>query len=403
LSDRLLELITRLTDALSVLRSVNSGIFAAPIDNSHIKALRAVKGAIDEAHDAYFPAFGSLWVSDLSSEEVVPRAYMEDVVYQGSVLLEILEAMKYDDAKPWPGLHDLTLLRLAQLIVGEHDLTPERSVDELATFFRDIGLYFDEQPTSVTEVHAVLRHLSSTPILRKVLERALEPRQFLLNRLPVAPAAEDLVQFLRCDGYDLQLEGAEYRLRVLGSSQDHISDTPDAPEPSQPETVVPDASESSLLPAAANRVFIVHGHDEEMKQSVARAIEKFGLEAVVLHERPNGGATLLEKLEREASQAVGFCVALLSPDDLGRAKAASQEDERARARQNVVLELGYFMGLLGRSHVLALYRGSDEFERPSDIDGLVYVQYDANGGWRLDLARELRAAGLVVDIAALGL
>jgi predicted nucleotide-binding protein len=142
-----------------------------------------------------------------------------------------------------------------------------------------------------------------------------------------------------------------------------------------------------------DRVFVVHGHDEEAKQAVARCIEKLGLEAVILHEQPNQGRTIIEKFEDYAG--VGFAVVLLTPDDVGAARA-DQANLRPRARQNVVLELGFFIGRLGRQRVCALHRG--DVELPSDLSGVLWLDLDRAGAWRLRLAREMKEAGLDVDL-----
>jgi len=144
---------------------------------------------------------------------------------------------------------------------------------------------------------------------------------------------------------------------------------------------------------AADRVFIVHGHDNEAREAVARLIEKLNLKAVILHEQVDEGRTVIEKLE--AHSDVGFAVILLTPDDEGR-KAGSADPPRPRARQNVVLELGYFIGLLGRSCVCALYRGRVEI--PSDYLGVLYVPLDEGGAWQLRLAKELKARGFCIDL-----
>lgn len=142
-----------------------------------------------------------------------------------------------------------------------------------------------------------------------------------------------------------------------------------------------------------NRVFIVHGHDEEAKQTVARFLEKLQLDPVVLSEKPSEGKTIIEKFE--AHSDVGFAVVLMTPDDYGYCKG-DPESGKARARQNVLIELGYFVGRLTRARVCALHRGSIEI--PSDLHGIVYVPMDNDGGWKLKLSAELKAAGLDVDL-----
>jgi predicted nucleotide-binding protein len=146
--------------------------------------------------------------------------------------------------------------------------------------------------------------------------------------------------------------------------------------------------------SATDKVFIVHGHDGQALEAVARFVERLGLAAIVLHEKATGGRTIIEKLEHYSE--VGFAVVLLTPDDVGAAKAEKNADSlQFRARQNVVLELGYFVGRLGRGRVCALYRGP--LELPSDYVGVGYVPMDG-GGWKLELARELKEAGFEIDM-----
>jgi predicted nucleotide-binding protein len=141
------------------------------------------------------------------------------------------------------------------------------------------------------------------------------------------------------------------------------------------------------------RIFIVHGRDDAAKETVARFIDKLRLEPIILHEQPNAGRTIIEKLEGHLD--VDFAVVLLTPDDVG-ALATAPDQVRPRARQNVVLELGLFLAALSRRRVCALHRG--DVELPSDYDGVVYIPMDDAGGWRLLLAREIKHAGLEIDL-----
>lgn len=137
-----------------------------------------------------------------------------------------------------------------------------------------------------------------------------------------------------------------------------------------------------------NKVFVVHGHDVGAREGVARFLENLGLEPVILQEQPNSGQTIIEKFEAHAA-TVNFAVILLTPDDLG----ASGEAERAR--QNVIYELGYFTGRLGRGRACLLRRGN--VDMPSDLAGVIYTELDAVDGWKLKLVKELKAAGFSVD------
>ena len=139
-----------------------------------------------------------------------------------------------------------------------------------------------------------------------------------------------------------------------------------------------------------NEVFVVHGRDNGAKDAVARFLTNLGLQPIVLHEQPNQGRTIIEKFEDYAR--VGYAVVLLTPDD----KCVSETgDCTFRARQNVILELGYFIGQLGRKHTCALLKG--DVEIPSDYDGVLYVKMDDGGGWKAQLVGELKEAQFDID------
>ena len=140
------------------------------------------------------------------------------------------------------------------------------------------------------------------------------------------------------------------------------------------------------------KIFIVHGHDNGLKQEVARVVEHLKLEPIVLHERPNSGRTIIEKFEDNGSD-LGFAIILLTADDLGRLKTKGEAENKLRARQNVVFEMGYFMGRLSRSHVFLIC--DNDIEEPSDLSGIVYHRLSDN--WQLELVKELKACGYDVD------
>ena len=147
-------------------------------------------------------------------------------------------------------------------------------------------------------------------------------------------------------------------------------------------------------PVIGHRIFLVHGHDEATLHETARFLEKLDQEVIILREQPNKGRTIIEKFEDYAD--VGFAVVLLTNDDRGGPSDLPVEEQQDRARQNVIFELGYFIGRLGRNRVCALYTSGVEI--PSDYTGVFYIQLDDQGGWRLALAKEMKAAGLPVDM-----
>ena len=137
------------------------------------------------------------------------------------------------------------------------------------------------------------------------------------------------------------------------------------------------------------KAFIVHGHDEALKQQVARVLEQQGLEAVILSEQANVGKTIIEKIEKHSD--VGAAILLFTPDDTG--KAIAEPDYKPRARQNVVFEAGFFMGKLGRGRVVMLVT-DHSLELPSDLHGVVYV---SEPRWQYNLIDELKEMGFDVS------
>ena len=149
----------------------------------------------------------------------------------------------------------------------------------------------------------------------------------------------------------------------------------------------------SMGEKTSQKVFIVHGHDREAKEAVARFIGIFGLKPIILDEQSGGLQAIIDKFEEQAEDIV-FAIILLTPDDVGAAKA-EQNELQPRARQNVILELGYFIGRLNRNQICLLYKGGVEL--PSDIRGQSYILMDDHDGWQLKLAREMKRAKLPID------
>ncbi len=134
-------------------------------------------------------------------------------------------------------------------------------------------------------------------------------------------------------------------------------------------------------------VFIIHGHDNNLKTEIQLLLVRAGVRNIVLHEQPDSGRTLIDKLIQEGKKS-NYAIALLSPDD-------TADGGNKRARQNVILEIGYFMGFLGKERIRILIKG--DIEVPSDIHGILYEKYDTSGNWKLRILKELNAVGIFVD------
>ncbi len=148
------------------------------------------------------------------------------------------------------------------------------------------------------------------------------------------------------------------------------------------------------LPPISRKIFLAHGQNEGIKEATARFLEKLELTPIILHEQPNKGRTIIGKFTDYSD--VGFAVILLTADDIGGMASSKYEDLVPRARQNVLFELGYFIGKLGRQRVCALYQ--ENVEIPSDYKGVLFIRLDEAGAWRIQLAKEIKAAGIDVDM-----
>ncbi len=141
-------------------------------------------------------------------------------------------------------------------------------------------------------------------------------------------------------------------------------------------------------------IFIVHGNDTLRAESVAHTVTSAtGRKTIILRDEPNLGRTLIEKFEQHAAE-VSYAIIVLTADDKG--SLADETDTRPRGRQNVIFEMGYFFGFIGRGNVSVLLRPG--VEKPSDMDGIVYITFDDNRAWKAELLRELRHAGFDIQL-----
>jgi predicted nucleotide-binding protein len=147
----------------------------------------------------------------------------------------------------------------------------------------------------------------------------------------------------------------------------------------------------------SNKIFLVNGQDNEMKSAVTQTLQKLDLDPIILHEKPNSEQTLIEKISDYAH--VSFAVVLLSPDDLAYPEEKTPDETKYRAKQNVIFELGYFLGRLGTQNVVAIYRKKKDFEIPSQYR-VLWIEYKT--GWYFELIKELQAANFDVDANKLG-
>ena len=145
----------------------------------------------------------------------------------------------------------------------------------------------------------------------------------------------------------------------------------------------------------SKKIFVVYGHDEIARTQLEAMLRRWDLEPIILDQQASSGQTIIEKLE-EYTADVGYAIILATPDDEGKAK--SESTYKSRVRQNVVLELGMFLAKLGRNRVAILLKEATDFEKPSDIQGLIYIPFkDKVDEVSLSLIRELTRQGYKID------
>jgi len=147
-------------------------------------------------------------------------------------------------------------------------------------------------------------------------------------------------------------------------------------------------------------IFVVYGHDEVAKTQLEAMLRRWDLQPLILDQLVSSGNTIIEKLEEYISKA-SFGIVLATPDDIGFQKG-KEDDKKCRVRQNVVLEMGMLLAKLGRSKVAILLKNIEEMEKPSDINGLIYIPFINDvAETTVNLAKELSKHGYILDISKL--
>ena len=260
--------------------------------------------------------------------------------------------------------------------------TDERGIDKLRRCIKEVKELDPKVPFNDTSVKNIARDIEAT-LINVFGEDSQEHKD---NRLLLFPSS--LLNMNSTKSQETFPKRITHTVKRLEELIEGLKEQREGLKAEQPG-----ATSSDNSSATSRRVFVVHGRDVAAKEQVGRFLTQLELEPVILDEQPNQGQTVIEKFEENAD--VGFAVVLFTPDDAG-GLADSSNEPRPRARQNVIFELGFFVAKLGRANVCLLHKG--EVEMMSDYYGVIYVPMDDGGGWRLRLARELKSAGIDVDL-----
>jgi predicted nucleotide-binding protein len=266
-------------------------------------------------------------------------------------------------------------------------LVGERAMMFDITLFREFLSVIEAKPSSLKKFEGAkaeaerkqLKELSSFALRSQLL---FYNRSAFNTRLELTAAGRELLEFLRNEkAFSLAKEQIKIETRAIDLADLKACLL-------KASTAASVASPAPTMPTRRPSVFLVHGHDIVSREQATNFLERLGVEVIALDEQYNAGKTVIEKFEDNTD--VNFAVILLTEDDVG---GKSSDALQPRPRQNVIFELGYFMGRLRRTRVCAIKKRNVEL--PSDILGMVWLSFE--GRWKRDLAIELEKAGYSVD------
>ena len=285
-------------------------------------------------------------------------------------------------------LDEVVVQAITDMIIGRYKGYDYDGEHHLETFLRRSDIKLDPQGASflIGDPFDVLPRLFVGKDAEKMLLRLASPKEYAGDYLKHGDTVQQLNDILWAEDLNIEMQGATPVLKEIA----HVNRDAQS-ESANRETASPTVAVAKS--PVANGVFIVHGRALGTKDTVVRFLIDLQLAPIVLQELPGKGRTIAEKFEDHASDA-GFAVVIFTPDDKG-SLAGEGSESQPRARQNVIFELGFFIGKLGRSKVSVLHKG--EVEIPSDYAGVEYIVFDDTGGWKSNLIRELRSAGFDVD------
>lgn len=304
----------------------------------------------------------------------------------GVFRMDVGRFLEYTDEAIVAELSSISAEAVERLRTWPCVLMEEGRADETVRIGRIIDASRNRREVSLTFEPLWLR--TPLPLTNDViwkLRGALDIGDFEFSRNHVAVKDRDVLSVLEGAGYDIgDATRAHFRAKGIPAPEDsHALAKRSLP-------VAPTSRTTQNTSRSPNRVFVVHGKNEAARSSVVAHLRDLGLEPIVLHDQPNMGRHLLTKFIQEA-ELVTFAVVVMTADDIG---GISENALAPRARQNVILELGYFIAHLGQDRVCALI--TPGLETPSDFDGIVYIEMHSGDRWRRELTRELWAAAMPI-------
>jgi len=276
----------------------------------------------------------------------------------------------------------------------EYNMRAALDLDSAITFSLKEKYFRDDMNEQIGKLESFLEHLKLIPEMtaEEVVEQKLAEQSVKEEQTKEMQSMEvQLRDALTSELSPPKELPKEKPLVETPLQEEPFKETPSKREQPREEPPPKMVLNQSQLPGG--NVLLIHGRDEATKESILEFLEKLELRAIILHEQPDGGKSMMEKSGE--SSDIRFAIILLTPDDIAAPRNKPKE-RQARVSQNVIFEFGYFLNKLGRGRVCALYR--EGVEIPSDYPGVVTIPMDSRGGWRLLIAKEIKQAGMEIDL-----
>jgi len=280
------------------------------------------------------------------------------------------------------------------LFENEYNMRAAFDMDSAITFNLKEKYFRDDMNEQIGRLESFLDHLKLIPeitaeelIEQKLAEESIKEKQAKEIQSIEAQLRETLTKELKSPK-ELPKEEPLIEKPLQEKPLKEVPPRREQPREEPPPTVA--FNETQL---SGGNILLIHGRDEATKESLLEFLQKLELRAIILHEQPDGGKSMMEKFGE--SPDIHFAIILLTPDNIASPRNKPKE-RQTLVGQNVIFEFGYFLGKLGRGRVCALYK--EGVEIPSDYPGVMTIPMDSRRGWRLLVAKEIKQAGMEIDL-----
>jgi predicted nucleotide-binding protein len=361
-----------------------SKIYSSPIPAvSKEEAIRRIGGQIERGRDIKNQKIFSMMDLENAQERranwlennielfaCLPSKFLSDEEYNIDLSFDMSSAITFSlKEKYFKDDINEQIVRLESL-VQRLKLLPEDKTEQLIERKLAKELIGQEQPKEIQPKEPQPREIIASggkPIEERLVERPA------IEKLPKKKLLKEIVSNEKLQREEPSKEVSD-RIRLLKEES--------------PSTPV--LNRSQLL---RNNSLLIYGRDEAAKESLSKFIERLGLRALIFHEEAEGGASIVEKFGQFPN--IDFAIFLFTTGDIAPPRDKTREGQ-VHVSQNIVFEFGYFVGKLGQKRVCVLYR--EGVEIPLNYQGIVYIPIDSRGGWRLLVAKEIKEAGIEIDL-----